>query len=63
MGTENQEQGPQASGSSALRKALAMGTTPAALLRCLPLGSVNFWIENYASAAVEMQMFGNKIHG
>lgn len=25
--------------------------------------SLNFWIENYASAAVEMQMFGNKIHG
>lgn len=54
---------PQASGSRLLREALAVGTAFAALLWSLNLCCLDFRMENYASAAVEMQMFGNKIHG
>lgn len=42
---------------------MAVGTVFTALFRCLSLCSLNFWVENYASAAVEMQMFGDKILG
>lgn len=57
----------QASGSSGSSgspsEALALGIAFTALSRCLNLCSLNFWIENYASAAVEMQMCGDKIPG
>lgn len=42
---------------------LGWGAAFTALFRCLNLCSWNFWVENYASAAVEMQIFGDKIHG
>lgn len=41
---------------------LGRGTACAALLRCLNLCSLNFWTENYVSAAVDMQVFGDKIN-
>lgn len=54
----------QASDSCFLpRKALAVVTAFTALFRCLILCSLNFWVENYASAAVGMQMFADKIQG
>lgn len=49
--------------SSSVRPSLAVGTAFTALLRCLNLCSLNFWMENYASHAVGMQMCGDKIHG
>lgn len=49
--------------SPSARPSLAVGTAFTALLRCLNLCSLNFWMENYASHAVGMQMCGDKIHG
>lgn len=65
MATENQEQVYTDHGllRFTLSETLAAGTAFTALLRCLNLCSLNFWIENYAAAAVEMQMCGDKIHG
>lgn len=51
------------SGSPSVRLSLAVGTAFTALLSCLNLCSLNFWMENYASHAVGMQMCGDKIHG